>query len=403
MTISLEPLISIHESVMANIPVGKQRYLYPQINWRTQSICLLGNRGVGKTTLISQFLLEHYQSASRALYISADNVIVSSEGLFATAQEYFQFGGEALFIDEIHKYPNWAQELKNILDTFRNKQIVFTASSALELKKSKYDLSRRAVYYELKGLSFREFLDFSENFQIPTVSLTDIISKHLEIAEIFKGKTILKSFRNYLYKGYFPFFLEGEQDYLSKVNNVIEKVLFEDIAVIYNLKQSTIPILKKILWLTATSKGLVPNIERISKDLKVSREIIYASFEHLAQSGLLNNIFYDSKGLKLIRKPGKIFLENTNLICAINGILKLGNDVGNLRETFFVNQMAHTHRLNLHDHADFIIDGQYIFEVGGQSKNFRQIKNTENSYLAVDNIEIGFGKKIPLYIFGFLY
>lgn len=403
MTISLEPLIAIQELVMAQTPITIKRYLYHQINWKAQAICLMGNRGVGKTTLMSQYWLEKYKSATKALYISADNVYVLGSGLFAIAQEFFQFGGDALFIDEIHKYPNWAQELKNILDTYRNKQIIFSASSALELKKSKYDLSRRAVYYELKGLSFREYLNFAERIEAPMISLPELFSQHIAMAEKFKGKPILKYFRNYLMNGYFPFFLESIEDYTSKVNNIVEKVLFEDIAVIYNLRQTTIPILKKLLWLVATSKSLTPNVDRISKDLKVSREIIYNCLEHLAQSGLLNNVYPDAQGLKLVRKPGKIYLENTNLICAINGILKLTGDIGNFRETFFVNQTIHTHRLSLHDHADFILNDQFILEVGGKSKNFRQIKGEENSYLVIDDIEIGFGRKIPLYLFGFLY
>ncbi len=403
MTISLEPLIAIHESVMANISTAKQRYLYRQINWKARGICLLGNRGVGKTTLMAQFLLNQYKSVSKALYISADNIYVLGEGLFVIAQTFFQFGGEALFIDEIHKYPTWGQELKNILDTYRDKQIIFSASSVLELKKSKYDLSRRAVYYELKGLSFREYLHFNAELEVPQVTLDEVFSQHIVIAENFKRQTILKHFNDYLLAGYFPFFLEGNEDYLSKINNIIEKVLFEDIAVVHNLRQPTILVLKKLLWLVATSKSLVPNIDRISKDLRVSREVIYACLEHLEQAGLLNNVFHNATGLKLIRKPGKIYMENTNLICAVNGVLKLTNDIGNLRETFFVNQLSHTHRLSLHDQADFIIDNHYIVEVGGKSKNFDQIRGEANSYLAIDGVEIGFGRKIPLYIFGFLY
>ncbi len=178
--------------------------------------------------------------------------------------------------------------------------------------------------------------------------------------------------------------------------------MFEDIAIVYNLRQSTIPILKKLLWLVVTSKSLTPNIDRISKDLKASREIVYTSLEHLAQSGLINNVYSSGHGLKLVRKPGKIYLENTNLICAMNGVLKLKGDIGNFRETFFVNQISPIHRLTLHERADFVIDGQFILEIGGRSKNFRQIQGEENSYL-VDDIEIGFGRKIPLYLFGFLY
>lgn len=400
---SLESLVAVHGLVMSNIETDQKRYLYPKIRWQARGICLVGNRGVGKTTLMCQYLLEKYQTASRALYISADNIYVLNTGLFAIAQSYFQLGGEALFIDEIHKYPGWAMELKNILDTYRNKQIIFSASSMVELKKSKYDLSRRAVYYELRGLSFREFLSFNSQIEMEAITLEEILTKHVQIAEQFKEIPILKYFYDYLLHGYFPFYLEGIEDYLPKINNIIEKVIYEDIAVIHNVKQSTLPILKKILWLVATSKGLIPNIDRISKDLQVSREVIYESIERLEQSGLLNNIYSDAHGLKLIRKPAKIFLENPSLICAINGILKLSNNTGNLRETFFVNQVAHLYRLNLHDHADFILNGEIAIEVGGKSKSFSQIKSQDQGYLAVDGIEIGFGRKIPLYMFGFLY
>lgn len=403
MPVELAPLIAIHQLVMENIETRKRRYLFQAINWQGRGICLVGGRGVGKTTLMCQFLLEQYQSVNKALYISADNIYVLSSGLFAIAQEFFQYGGEALFIDEVHKYPNWAIELKNILDTYRNKQIIFSASSATALKKSKADLSRRVVYYELKGLSFREYLHLNSLINTSAISLETALREHVHIAESFKELPILKYFHDYLLHGYFPFFLEDLQDYLPKVNNIIEKILFEDIAVLYNLKQSTIPVLKKLLWLVATSKGFIPNIDRISQDLQVSREIVYTGIEHLAQTGLLNNVYSAGQGLKLVRKPAKIFMENTNLICAINGILKLSSDIGNLRETFFVNQLLHSHRLNCHDHADFILDGKTIIEIGGKPKSFRQTKGHSKAYLAVDGIVIGFGRKIPLYIFGLLY
>jgi len=184
---------------------------------------------------------------------------------------------------------------------------------------------------------------------------------------------------------------------------MIEKIIYEDIAVIYNLRQPTLPILKKIIWLVATSKGLSPNIDKISKNLQVSREMIYHCFDYLAHSGLINNIHYDALGMKLVRKPGKVYIENTNLLSAINGHLTLAGDTGSIRETFFVNQVSSLHSIHLHDHGDFLIDRKYVFEVGGKSKNFQQVQSIEEAYLALDNIEIGFGKKIPLYIFGLLY
>lgn len=399
----IEELIAIQQHVIATTPLALKRAFFSEINWKARAICLKGGRGVGKTTMLCQFLVEHYQDASRALYVSADNINVLSSGLFAIAQEYFKFGGEALFIDEIHKYPNWQQETKNIIDTYRTKQIIFSGSSSLDLNKSKYDLSRRVVYYELRGLSFREYLHFSLDQQWPVLTLDQILKDHVAIADQFKEIPILKYFKEYLLLGYYPFFLEGKEDYIAKVNNIIEKVIFEDIAMVYNLRQSTLVILKKILWLVATSNGLLPNIDRISKNLAVSREIVYQCLDYLDSAGLLNNIHPEAKGMKLIRKPGKIYLENTSLLYGIHGGLKLPSDTGGVRETFFVNQVSQKHRLNFYDSGDYIVDGNYVFEVGGKGKNFQQIKNVNNSFLAIDNIEVGFARKIPLYLFGFLY
>ncbi len=399
----LEELAAIHQNVMAALPQTEKRYLFDKINWAARAICVTGARGVGKTTLLCQYLLSQYQNVSQALYISADHICVAGLGLFAIAQEFFKFGGKALFIDEIHKYPDWEREIKNIIDTYRQHQIVFSGSSSVDLHQSKYDLSRRVVYYELKGLSFREYLHFSAQLSFPFFTLDEILHDHVNIADQFKAVTVLKHYRDYLMHGYFPFFLEGVQDYGAKITNIIEKVLFEDIATIYNLRQSTLPILKKLIWLVATSNGLAPNMERISKNIGVSRATVYDCFDYLAHSGLLNNVHVPAKGMKLIRKPEKIYLENTNLLYAIHADLKLENDLGGTRETFFVNQLMQKHALHLHDQGGFVVDGKYVIEVGGKSKDFRQVKSVENAYLAIDNIEIGFGRKVPLYLFGLLY
>ena len=400
----LEKLMQIHREVMSTCSVQIKRYLYHKIRWDAHALCILGDRGVGKTTLMCQRFLEEYKSVEKALYISADNVTVAGLGLFNIAQEYISNGGEALFIDEVHKYPNWSIEIKNIIDTYKKCQVIFSASSSLDLNQSKADLSRRVVYHRLLGLSFREFLLLSENIALPPLSLEDILQRHVPIAEeLTSSVKILKAFKNYISHGYYPFFLEGIQDYLSKMNNVIEKVIFEDIAVVFNLKQTTLPILKKILWLVATTPGLTPNIDRIGTNLGVSREVIYNCLEYLHQSGLLSNLYHQSDGLKLVRKPGKIYLNNTNLLFAINDSIKRESSFGGVRETFFVNQVASNHSVSLHGTADFLIDEMFSIEVGGRNKDFQQLKNLDNAYLAVDDIEIGFRNKIPLYLFGFLY
>ncbi len=399
----LEELIAIHKEVMATTVTRVRRYLYDKIHWNAQAICILGDRGVGKTTLMCQRLLEEYKTVERALYISADNINVTTLGLFKIAQDFFSYGGEALFIDEIHKYPNWSIELKNIIDTYKSSKVVFSASSLLDLNQSKADLSRRVVYHHLFGLSFREYLHLSDNIVLPVMAFNEIIQNHVRLAKQFSSLKVLKLFKNYISHGYYPFFLEGLQDYLSKVNNVIEKVIYEDIAVTFNLRQTTLPILKKILWLVATTEGLIPNIDHISSSLGVSREVVYNCLEYLGHSGLLNNLYPAGDGMKLIRKPGKIYLNNTNLLHAINGSLKRDSGSGGARETYFANQVGAFHKVNLHGSADFLVDDIYTIEVGGRGKDQNQIKGINNAFLALDDIEIGFKNKIPLYLFGFLY
>ncbi len=399
----LEEFVEIHQEVMSSTPRGFRRYLYSNINWKSHGLCIVGDRGVGKTTLICQDLLERYQTPEQALYLSADNISVISYGLANIAKSYFTYGGKALYIDEVHKYPEWSTEIKNILDTYKTKQIVFSASSSIDLNRSKGDLSRRVVYHKLLGLSFREYLQLSADIQIPTLSLEELLNNHVSIASGFRQLPILKHFQDYLKNGYYPFFIEGLEDYLLKVHNVIEKVLFEDLAVVYNLKQTTLPFLKKILWLVATSDGFIPNIDKLSKNLGISREMVYNCLEYLSSSGLLNDVFPIGKGNALIRKPGKIYLNNSNLIHAINSSLKMASQMGNLRETYFVNQVSTLHKVLLHDKGDFLVDDLFTIEVGGKGKNDKQIRGVDDAYLAVDDISIGFGKKIPLYLFGLLY
>lgn len=399
----LEQLVQIHREIISATQTTFSRYLYPKINWKAHGLCIIGDRGVGKTTLLCQDLLRRYRTPESALYISADHVSVLSFGLLPIAKEFFAYGGEALYIDEVHKYPNWSVEIKNLLDTYKKKQIIFSASSSVDLNKSKGDLSRRVVYHRLLGLSFREYLMLAEKIELPEFSFEEILSKHVAIASDMGTLPILKYFRSYLEHGYYPYFMGGLEDYFAKLQSVIEKVLFEDLAVIYNLKQTTLPILKRILWLVATSSGLVPNIDKMSKNLGVSREMVYNCLAYLSNSGLLNEVFSSAKGHGFVRKPGKVYLNNSNLLTAINGSLRLEDDVGSVRETFLVNQVSSRHKILVHDKGDFLIDGQYVVEVGGKGKNDKQIRGEQHGFLALDGLTIGFGNKIPLYLFGLLY
>lgn len=400
----LDSLFAIHQNVMRQLPLEWKRYLYPQIKWSTQALCLTGARGVGKTTLLLQHYHDRYNSVEKCLYLSADNILVIAEGLFNIAQEYFQYGGEALIIDEIHKYPNWSLEVKNISDTYKNKKILLSGSSSIALSKGLGDLSRRVVFYNLRGLSFREYLLFAHNLAFPPYELKEILRHHVAYANQISSKvSILKCFQQYLQYGFYPFFLEGIDVYQTKLLNIIEKIISEDIPVIFQVSQAKIPVLKKMLWMIATAQPFVPNIERMSKSLGLSKEYTYHFLDYLEKANLVTFLGNQGKGHKLVRKPRKIFLENTNLLAAIAGSLKMSGEIGTIRETFFQNQLQ---GLVLYSDpiADFLVEGQYRFEIGGKSKKIpAEKRGGKNFYAAMDNIEVGAGNRIPLYLMGFLY
>ena len=400
----LEELFYLHKRTVDGVPLVFKRHLYGGVEWDSPCLCVSGARGVGKTTLLLQHYQERYGDVEKCLYVSADNIEVSALGLLNIAKEYFKYGGAALIIDEVHKYPNWQIELKNILDIFKNKKILFSGSSSLELQQGKADLSRRVVYYHLKGLSLREYLELKEGIKLPVHPLKELLSGHVKIAQgAISELPILKYFRDYLVSGYYPFFKEGEKTYLSRVLNVIEKVLYEDIATLGNMKRSNIQALKKMLWVIATSVPFTINIDKMSREIGLSKEYVYAYLEYLEGAGLISSLRADAKGYKLVRKPEKLFIENTNLLFAINNYLRTESEQGLVRETFFVNQLREIAKIAPGNDNDFVVDGKYHFEVGGKSKSFKQLKGLKNAYVVADRIEIGQGNKIPLYLFGFLY
>jgi predicted AAA+ superfamily ATPase len=400
----LEELFYIHKKTVEDMPVDFKRYLYGEIDWNAASICVMGPRGVGKTTLLLQHYREKYNDVEKCLYISADNVEVSAGGLFRTAKEYFQYGGEALIIDEIHKYSQWQSELKSILDTFKGKKILVSGSSSLALQTSKVDLSRRLVYYSMKGLSFREYLALKEKISVSAVSLEEVLTGHVRLAQkIATGKPVLKYFKQYLTMGYYPFFLEGEATYVSKLLSIIEKVIYEDVAIMGNIKKSNIAVLKKMLWLIATASPFTVNIEKISRDLGLSKEYVYAYFEYLEGAGLIYCLRPGGKGFALARKPQKAFIYDPNLLSVLHSQIMSENDQGAVRETFFLNQLKDLVKVTASDKGDFLINDKYVFEIGGKGKTFKQVKDVNNAYVVADRMEIGAGNKIPLYLFGMLY
>ncbi len=400
----LEELFEIQIEAAASVDLSFKRYLYDRIDWGTRLFCIVGARGVGKTTLLLQSYREKYRSPEECLYISADNIKVAAWGLFDIASEFFKTGGLFLIIDEIHKYPSWARELKNIYDSFPKAKIAITGSSSLGLLGGKHDFSRRMMVYYLKGLSFREYLQLETGASFKTHSIEEIVRSHVSIASSVRGKTsVLKYFKEYLNSGYYPFYLEGREQYHVKLNNVVEKVLSEDIPALFGLKASSVPLLRKLIYLIATSQPFTPNMERISSQLGISREYAYHYLDYLEKAGIFAAVYPDAQGLKLVRKPQKVYLENPNLFYAVLGAVGFRSEIGAVRESFFLNQAGALHKVAGGDAADFVVDGRYHVEVGGTGKDRKQVAGKKNSFIAADGLEIGAKDKIPLWLMGFLY
>jgi len=379
-----------------------QRYMIDDIDWEGRLSAIVGARGTGKSTMILQHIKKTLGTSSKeVLYVSADNIWFSGNRLFDLANDFEKQGGKYLFIDEVHKYENWSQEIKNIYDTFSDLKVVITGSSMLEIYKGNADLSRRAVHYTLHGLSFREFLKYEHNFDFNKFSLDDILQNHIEIAgEINEKIRPLPLFNAYLKQGYYPYYKSDKRFYLSKLANTVNLILEMDLPAVEKIEMYSIRKIKKLLWIISQSVPFTPKITDLAKDLEVSRNSLLNYLTILERGGLVNLLKSSTKGVNSLAKPEKIYLNNTNQIYAFDANKP---DIGNLRETFFFNQLKAIGEVTSSNKADFTVDGKYIFEVGGKNKGHEQVAGLQNAYLALDNLEYGFGNKIPLWLFGFMY
>jgi len=373
-----------------------KRYLFTQIDFESKLIGVLGQRGVGKTTLIRQIAQHYALDHAKMLYISADNI---KRSLSEIAIDFAALGGKLLIIDEIHKANAFALELKTIYD-FVDIKVIFSGSSALELENSKIDLSRRALFYELSSLSFREFLAIKFNILIDPISLEDILNNHQSIAlQIKEQFRPLEYFTYYQTYGAYPFFTEGELGYNLRLNEIMNIILDSEVASIYNVDSDKINTIRKLLHLLCSSVPMELNIQNLAKSAEVSRNTLYSYLYYLKKANLIEIIGGNYKNKKLLNKPDKIYLDNINLY----NILCSDYNKGSLRESFFVSQIKIEHTVKYANKGDFEIDDTFIFEVGGKNKGFEQIKDIPDSYVVADDIEVGFGSKIPLWLFGFLY
>jgi predicted AAA+ superfamily ATPase len=333
--------------------------------------------------------------------VSLDNIWFTEHKLIELVDDFVKRGGKYLLVDEVHKYTNWSQELKNAYDDYPELKIVFTGSSLLEILNARADLSRRAVVYPMQGLSFREYLNMSllENF--PVYALQEILENHHEISnEILKKIKPLQHFSSYLEKGYYPFSFEMKELYYNQLEEVINLILEIELPLLRGVDISYITKLKQLLLIIAESSPFSPNVHKLSVNIGINRATLLSYLHYLRETNLTKHLYKDSFGVSKLQKPDKIFLENTNLAYLL---AEKYVNLGNLRECFFFNQLDYYHKVECPEKGDFLVDRKYIFEIGGKSKNFKQILALEKAYIAADDIEYGFDNKIPLWMFGFLY
>ena len=396
----IERIYRISAEKIADTTLLLKRYSYNDIDWGSRLIGLRGARGVGKTTLLLQKICESGSERDASLYLSLDSVWLDVKEIYLLAEHHVQHGGTRLVLDEVHYVKDWQKIVKNLYDDFRGLKIAYTGSSLLRLKARQGDLSRRQVGYELPGLSFREFLKFEGVMDWEPVPLEDVLSGHLDIArEITKKVRILPLFERYFRSGYYPFYLEKTVKYEERIRQVVNQTLDSDWPSVEDITPETIRKARKMLRILASMPPQTPKMSRLYAELGTERQhglkILYA----LERAGLLNLLAADFDALDNLSSPEKIYCENTNLMYALTS----DADIGTARETFFANQLSNGHVLTYPKKGDFLVDDRWLFEVGGSGKGFSQIKDMPDSYVAADDIEVGIGNKIPLWLFGFLY
>ena len=398
----IKPILDTAHRLLAEVPFEIHRYLADAIDWRDRLICIKGPKGTGKTTLILQHVKEQFGVDSReAVYFSADHIWFSSHDIMDAVECFYTHGYTHLFIDEVHHLENWSRVIKTIVDSYPGLHVVYSGSSILKLSGGTADLSRRQAVYNLKGLSFREFLRFEGVMTRPPVPLETLLRDHRKIAlDICDSVKIIPLFERYARMGYYPIYREVSSQFADRLAAIVSSVLDVDFPAVEDVTLPTIRKTKKMLMVLAGSCPQTPNMSALYRELETNRNLGLKMLDALQRAELLAVLDSETAKLKQLSKPEKIFLGDGNLMYA----LVPNPDMGALRETLFLNQLRSAgHSLTSPDKGDFLVDGKWLFEVGGPGKTFRQIADEKNSFVVNDGVETGIGNKIPLWLFGFLY
>ena len=405
----MQEIFSYSNSIIDTVQLDFKRYLFNQINWETRLVEILGSRGVGKTTLMLQKAkILNTEKANQAVYISLDDKLMFKHSIVDVAEELVKYGVQYLFLDEVHKYPSkmkdydWSAEIKNSYDRFPNLKIVYSGSSILKIYKGQGDLSRRKSSYRLAGLSFREYLELNGVVSFKKLDLSDILERHQEISSaIIKEIKVIPLFKEYLKNGYFPFYNEDPSSYYNRLNSILNVIIETDIPAVSSITFETSLKLKKLLAVIATTVPYVPNLINLRNELFVTdQRTLLKYLDYLEKAEVITTLSQKATGNKILQKPDKIYLGNTNYFYGLN---MMGEEIGTIRETFFNTQLNIEHKLRLPKMGDFLVDEKYTFEIGGKNKTSKQLKDMQNSYVVLDDIENGIFNQIPLWLFGFLY
>lgn len=399
----MDKLYERHQRMLAVTPTKIVRQCAKDINWDAQMLAIRGPKGVGKTTMMLQYIKQHFLPGDLSvLYCSLDGAYFTNHSLLDFVDLFYKNGGKHLFLDEVHKYPNWGKEVKEIYDSYPELQVVLSGSSLLDMMTGDADLSRRCINHDIQGLSFREYLQFYKGIDLPAYSLQELLDNPMPLClQVNALCRPLAFFREYLQTGYYPYYIKNKIDYYSAIEQVTYKIIDDEMPRICGVDVANTRKIKALMNVLAITEPFEVDIKKLSVQTSLKRETILGYLNYMQRAKLLNLLYCDSANIKKLQKPDKIYIENTNLLytLAYNPIKQ-----GTMRETFAVNQLAYRHLVEYKkSNGDFLIDGKYTIEVGGSSKDYTQIANIADSYILADDIEMPIGHKLPLWLVGFLY
>ena len=403
----MDTLFRKSDRLLANTSTGIVREKMGEIHWNSQLVTIIGAKGVGKSTLIKQYLKLNYQPGDRrVLYCSADTVDFSTRTLVELAEEFVIQGGELLAIDEIHKYKpgttDWSREIKEIYELFPDLKMIVSGSSLLRLKEGDADLSRRAVKYTMPGLSFREALRFYHDLSFPVWTLEDILAHPYDLWQMVSSKCKpVALFKEYLEKGYYPFLLEGTGEYYTKIEQVVNYIIETELPQICKVDVANVRKLQALIAMICSETPFELNANKIAAALEIGRDTVVEYLKYLGDAKVLNLLYSDKKRIGKLSKPDKVYLENPNILYAL---APAKVEIGTLRETFAVDCLSESHVVEYgKTQGNFKVDSKYTFEIGGRSKDFSQIAGMKDSYIFADDWDMPDGAKLPLWMLGFLY